>query len=99
PVEDCYAGLVWMADNAADLGVDPQRIIVMGGSAGGGLSAGVALLARDRGGPHLAGQLLLCPMIDDRNTSVASHQYAGLGTWPREMNLLGWSALLGDEAG
>lgn len=99
PVEDCYAGLEWMSANAADLGVDPTRIVVMGGSAGGGLSAGVALLARDRGGPHLAGQLLLCPMIDDRNTSIASHQYSGLGTWPREMNLLGWSALLGDKAG
>ena len=99
PVEDCYAGLEWMAENAADLGVDPSRIVVMGGSAGGGLSAGVALLARDRGGPDLAGQLLLCPMIDDLNTTPASHQYTGLGTWPRELNLLGWQALLGEKAG
>src|SRR5699024_12275233 len=71
----------------------------MGGSAGGGLAAGLALLARDRGGPALAGQLLLCPMIDDTNTTVSSHQYTGLGTWPREMNLLGWQALLGEAAG
>lgn len=99
PSEDCYAGLVWLADHAAELGVDPRRIVVMGGSAGGGLSAAMALMARDRGGPALAGQLLLCPMIDDTNTTCSSHQYTGLGTWPREMNLLGWQALLGETAG
>ncbi|PPK71276.1 alpha/beta hydrolase [Actinokineospora auranticolor] len=99
PVEDCYAGLVWMSKNAAELNVDPNRIVVMGGSAGGGLSAGVALLARDRGGPALAGQLLLCPMIDDTNTTVASHQYKGIGTWTREANLAGWFSLLGDKVG
>ncbi|WP_309114400.1 alpha/beta hydrolase [Saccharothrix sp.] len=99
PVEDCYAGLVWMAANAAELGVDPERIVVMGGSAGGGLSAGVALMARDRGGPKLAGQLLLCPMIDDTNTTVSSHQYLDTGTWTRETNLAGWRSLLGDAAG
>ncbi|MFD7061223.1 alpha/beta hydrolase [Streptomyces sp. NPDC059906] len=99
PVEDCYAGLRWMADNAAGLGVDARRIVVMGGSAGGGLSAGVALMARDRQGPHLAGQLLLCPMLDDGNTTVSSHQYADRGTWRRATNLLAWQALLGDGAG
>ncbi|MYX23721.1 alpha/beta hydrolase, partial [Streptomyces sp. SID8380] len=50
PVEDCYAGLVWTAEHAAELGFDPERIIIGGGSAGGGLAAGVALAARDRGG-------------------------------------------------
>ncbi|GAA0249608.1 alpha/beta hydrolase [Saccharothrix mutabilis subsp. mutabilis] len=99
PVEDCYAGLVWLADNAAELGVDPERIVVMGGSAGGGLSAAVALMARDRGGPKLVGQLLLCPMIDDTNTTVSSHQYPDTGTWTRETNLAGWRSLLGDAAG
>ncbi|WP_431784641.1 alpha/beta hydrolase [Streptomyces chumphonensis] len=99
PVEDCYAGLAWMARHAAELGVDPGRIVVMGGSAGGGLAAGVALMARDRGRPHLAGQLLLCPMLDDSNTTVSSHQYDDSGTWRREMNLLGWRALLGERAG
>ncbi|WP_271216017.1 alpha/beta hydrolase [Streptosporangium carneum] len=99
PVEDCYAGLKWMSENAAELGVDPRRIVVMGGSAGGGLSAGVSLLARDRKGPHLAGQLLLCPMLDDGNTTPSSHQYDGRGTWPRAMNLIGWRSLLGEKAG
>lgn len=99
PIEDCYAGLSWTVKNAAELYIDPERVVVMGGSAGGGLAAGLALLARDRGGPALAGQLLLCPMIDDTNTTVASHQYPGLGPWPREANLAGWQALLGDAVG
>jgi acetyl esterase/lipase len=99
PLEDCYAGLVWTATHAGDLGVDPDRIIVAGGSAGGGLAAAVALLARDRGGPSLAGQMLLCPMIDDRNDSPSSRQMAGRGVWDRNMNGTGWSALLGDGCG
>ncbi|WP_066949946.1 alpha/beta hydrolase [Microtetraspora fusca] len=99
PVEDCYAGLAWMSENAAELGVDSRRVVVMGGSAGGGLSAGVALLARDRGGPRLAGQMLLCPMLDDGNTTVSSRQYDGLGTWQRALNLVAWRALLGEKAG
>lgn len=99
PVEDCYAGLAWTAANAVELGIDPDRLIVMGGSAGGGLSAGVALLARDRRGPALVGQLLLCPMLDDRNDSVSSLQYPDSGTWTRQNNDIGWKALLGDAAG
>jgi acetyl esterase/lipase len=96
-LEDCYAALLWLHSHAAELGVDPDRIIVGGGSAGGCLAAGVALLARDRRGPVLAGQLLLCPMLDNTNTTVSSRQYDGIGTWQRETNLLAWSCLLGDE--
>ena len=96
-VEDNYAATAWVAGHAAELGADPARIVVMGGSAGGGFAAAVALMARDRGGPHLAGQLLLCPMLDNTNTTPASHQYAGLGTWTREANLLAWSCVLGEE--
>ncbi|GAA3045232.1 alpha/beta hydrolase [Actinokineospora globicatena] len=96
-VEDCYAGLVWLAENADELGVDPQRIVVTGASAGGGLSAGVALLARDRGGPHIAGQGLLCPMLDDRNTNVSTRQYDGRGAWDRNNNDTAWDAILGDK--
>jgi acetyl esterase/lipase len=99
PVEDCYAGLVWTAEHAAELGIDPERIVVAGGSAGGGLSAAVALLARDRGGPALLGQLLLCPMLDDRNDTPSSHQMTGRGVWDRTANDTGWTALLGNARG
>lgn len=98
-VEDCYAGLAWTAKNAVALGIDASRLIVMGGSAGGCLSAGVALLARDRGGPALAGQLLLTPMLDDRNQTVSSHQYDGVGTWDRSANIFCWHAVLGEDVG
>lgn len=96
-LEDCYAALLWLHAHAAELGVDADRIIVGGGSAGGCLAAGVALLARDRQGPALAGQLLLCPMLDNTNTTVSSLQYDGIGTWQREANLLAWSCLLGED--
>ncbi len=99
PVEDCYAGLVWTAAHAAELGLDPARILVAGGSAGGGLTAAVALLARDRGGPALIAQMLMCPMLDDRNDSVSSRQMEGLGIWDHTSNETGWTALLGAARG
>ena len=99
PVEDCYAGLVWTAEHAHELGVDPARIILGGASAGGGLAAAVALLARDRGGPALLAQMLLCPMLDDRNETPSSYQMAGLGVWDRAANEVGWTALLGAARG
>lgn len=99
PVEDCYAGLAWTAAHAGELGIDPGRIMVAGGSAGGGLAAAVALLARDRGGPALAAQMLMCPMLDDRNDTPSSGQMAGLGVWDRASNETGWTALLGAARG
>jgi acetyl esterase/lipase len=99
PVEDCYAGLVWTAEHADELGIDPGRLMVGGASAGGGLSAAVALLARDRGGPALLGQILMCPMLDDRNDTPSARQMAGLGVWDSGANATGWTALLGDARG
>ncbi|WP_246078641.1 alpha/beta hydrolase [Modestobacter excelsi] len=99
PVEDCYAGLVWTAEHAEELGIDPARIVVAGSSAGGGLAAAVALLARDRGGPALAAQMLMCPMLDDRNDTVSAQQMAGIGMWDRISNETGWTALLGESRG
>ncbi|WP_037605149.1 alpha/beta hydrolase [Streptacidiphilus rugosus] len=72
-VEDCYAALQWMAANAEELGIDPARIAVAGASAGGALSAALCLMARDRGGPAVAFQCLLIPLLDDRADS-ASHR-------------------------
>jgi acetyl esterase/lipase len=98
PVEDCYAALRWLADNAAMLGVDHARIGVMGDSAGGGLAAGVSLLARDRGGPPVAQQLLIYPMLDDR-TRMPDPQLLPFLTWTYDDNVTGWTALLGNSAG
>ncbi|MBT2408456.1 alpha/beta hydrolase [Streptomyces sp. ISL-87] len=99
PVEDCYAGFVWVAAHAAGLRIDADRIIIGGKSAGGGLAAALALLTRDRGGPTPIGQLLLCPMLDDRNNTYSSHQMAGIDTWDRTSNATAWQALLGDRYG
>ncbi|MGW4125854.1 alpha/beta hydrolase [Nocardia sp. NPDC004711] len=99
PVEDCYAGLVWTAENAAELGIDPDQIIITGASAGGGLAAGTALLARDRKGPHLKGQVLACPMLDDRDQTYSTTQFSEGGLWDRTSNLTGWNALLGERRG
>lgn len=94
-VEDCYDGLVWTAEHAAELGIDPSRIIVAGTSAGGGLAAGVTLLARDRVGPPIAAQVLICPMLDHRNNTESSRQFGGEpGVWTREMNDFGWRSVL-----
>ena len=99
PVEDCYAGLVWVHAHAAELGADPDRILVAGASAGGGLAAGVALLARDRQGPPLIGQVLMCPMLDDRAVTPSSTSLHGEGIWDTASNDTGWDALLGDRRG
>ncbi|MEU1424829.1 alpha/beta hydrolase [Kitasatospora sp. NPDC005751] len=99
PVEDCYAGLTWAAAHADRLGIDPARIVLGGKSAGGGLAAALALLTRDRGGPVPLGQLLLSPMLDDRDRTFSSHQLAGTDTWDRTSNATAWQALLGDRYG
>lgn len=98
-VEDCYAGLVWVARNAAELGVDRSWLVLAGHSAGAGLAAGTALLARDRRGPRAAGQLLLCPMLDDRELTPASRQLDGVGVWDRTANRTAWEARLGARRG
>ncbi|MFJ4844709.1 MULTISPECIES: alpha/beta hydrolase [unclassified Streptomyces] len=99
-VEDCYRGLLWVAEHAAELGIDPDRIVIAGASAGGGLTAGLALVARDRGTPAVAAQILICPMLDHRNSTVSSRQYSGgPGVWTRETNAFAWQSVLGDLAG
>ena len=97
PIEDCWAGLQYVSENLAELGIDPNRLIVAGMSAGGGLAAGLALMARDRGGVKLAGQLLMCPMLDESNDTESSHQFVDLGLWDRGSNDTGWNALLGNR--
>ena len=93
--EDCYAGLVWMARNAAELGFDPQRLAVYGGSAGGGLTIAVVLLARDRGFPAIRFQMPIYPMIDDANETPSSHEITDVGIWDRAANIEAWQWYLG----
>lgn len=95
--EDNYAATAWVSEHAAELGGDPEKLIVMGGSAGGGFAAAISLMARDRKGPAIAGQMLLCPMLDNTNASVSARQFDGIGTWQLESNLFAWSCVLGED--
>ena len=97
-LEDCYRALQWTVANAEVLGIDPSRIGVYGASAGGGLAAGLALLARDLGDIDLAFQFLQYPMLDDRQMTLSS-QHDELHLWSRRSNEFGWKAYLGDLYG
>ncbi|MGQ7297111.1 alpha/beta hydrolase [Quadrisphaera sp. KR29] len=98
PQEDVYAGLQHLAEHAEALGVNPAAGVVAGISAGAGLAASVALMARDRGGAQVAGQLLLAPMLDDRGTTCSTRQYP-TGMWNAVENELAWRSLLGERYG
>jgi acetyl esterase/lipase len=100
PLEDCYAALRWIAERAEQLGVDRERLAIAGASAGGGLAAGLALLARDRGEVPVRFQLLIYPMLDDRNQTPSSYEITDPRLiWTRDWNLIGWRAYLGREPG
>jgi acetyl esterase/lipase len=96
-VEDCYAALGWLTVNAGRLGVDPARIAVMGDSAGGGLAAGTALLARDRGDVRLVAQILIYPMLDSGTTRRSHPTLAPFLTWSEGDNATAWAALPRDD--
>ncbi|MCX7863441.1 MAG: alpha/beta hydrolase [Novosphingobium sp.] len=97
PVEDGFAGLKYLFDHAAAFGVDSARIAVMGDSAGGGIAAGIALLARNRG-LALKRQILIYPMLDDRNLEP-DPELVPFASWTYDNNYTGWHALLGDRLG
>jgi acetyl esterase/lipase len=99
PVEDCYRGFDWMSEHVDVLGIDPDRLVIAGGSAGGGLTAATALMARDRAGPRAVGQMMVCPMIDDRAITPSSTELVGEGVWDSIANATGWASLLGGAAG
>ena len=98
-IADCFAALNWMADNADELGIDKARIAIGGGSAGGGLTAGLALYNRDNKGPELAYQLMIYPMIDDTHDTPSGHADTCPTIWNRTVSFKAWKMYLGDEFG
>ena len=99
PLEDCYEALAHLIHNADALNLDPRRVIIGGVSAGGGLCAGLALLIRDRGLCAPLGQILIYPMIDDRNVHPADETHPDTLVWSRAYNRFGWQSYLGDLFG
>ncbi|MFD3942015.1 alpha/beta hydrolase [Streptomyces sp. NPDC058579] len=97
--EDGYTAYRWISDNATDLGLDPTRVGLAGQSGGGGIAATTALVIRDRGAATPLFQMLMYPMLDDRNTTDSSREFTDIGIWDRSTNLLAWQAVLGDRAG
>lgn len=95
PLDDCYSALCWLFNNTEQLKVDGSCIGIGGISAGAGLAAGLALLARDQGEVLPIFQALLCPMIDDRSITPSSHSITDERVWNRNSNIKGWQAYLG----
>jgi acetyl esterase/lipase len=97
--EDCYTGLSWLVRQAADLGIDAQRVVIAGSSSGGGSTASLALLVRDRREFGIAHQMLIYPMLDDRNDTPSAHLVTDARVWNRTKNEFAWRAFLGDTYG
>jgi acetyl esterase/lipase len=97
PLEDCYAALQWAQANSEHLHIDPTRIAVLGMSAGGGLAAALALLARDRNGPALCFQYLGIPELDDRLQTTSMQRFVDTPMWNRPNAELSWDYYLGDQ--
>lgn len=93
--EDCHAALRWLASSAAELGVDPDRLAVLGDSAGAGIAATTALFARDRGGPALAMQVLIEPVLDDRLQTHSMVTGTDTEVWHRANAVVSWQHYLG----
>jgi acetyl esterase/lipase len=97
-MEDCYAGLVWTAQHAEELGIDANKIAIGGGSAGGGMTARTVLLNRERQGVNIAYQLLQAPMIDNTHDTPSGRE-SGYLVWDRVDSFFGWRAYLGENPG
>ena len=98
-ISDSFTALNWMVDNASELGIDRRRVAIGGRSAGGGLSAGLALYNRDNNGPDLAFQLLIYPMLDDAHETPSSLEVTYPAVWNRDVSFKAWKMYLGDDYG
>ena len=97
PVDDCYAALSWMSNNATSLDFDPGRVAIFGGSAGGNLALATALKARDLAGPALCYVMALYPMVDHRNATPSAHEVTAVGAWDRRTNVEAWEWFLAGQ--
>jgi triacylglycerol lipase len=97
--DDCYAALLWIAEQGPALGFDTSKLTIGGESAGGGHAAALAIRVRDEGGPKIVLQLLGQPMLDDRTCALDPHPFTGEYVWTHALNKLGWGSLLGVEPG
>jgi acetyl esterase len=95
--DDCYTCLVWLAEQAHSLRIDPERVAVGGISAGAGLAAAISLAARDRGGPAICLQLLDVPVLDDRLETPSMREYTDTPLWTRADAAHSWAAYLGSS--
>jgi len=93
-VEDCYKTLEWVYENADRLGVDTDKIALVGESAGGNLSAAVAQMSRDRGGPKVAAQVLIYPTTDNEHVTESVTSFVDTPMFYSEANLFMWQQYL-----
>lgn len=97
-LEDCYTALCWIGEHRVARGLNPARVIVAGVSAGAGLAAGLALLARDRGGPPVHAQCLAQPSLADEPTTASRQKYVDTPLWSEASNTVSWQYYLRDNA-
>jgi acetyl esterase/lipase len=98
-VDDVYASLVWMSKNLSTFNIDPARFMIAGVSAGAGIAAGAILLSRDRKGPKVCAQMLVCPMLDDRCVTLSCRQFDDGRGFYTAWDRYAWKCVLGDDAG
>jgi acetyl esterase/lipase len=98
-LHDCYAALSFLHAEADPLGVDPARLALLGASAGGGLAAATALLARDLGGPPVCFQMLHIPELDDRLETPSMQKFVDSPLWNRPLAVKSWQFYLGELSG
>ncbi|MFF2479810.1 alpha/beta hydrolase [Paenibacillus sp. NPDC058071] len=98
-LQDCYSGLKWCIEHAEELAIDTEKVAIAGSSAGGGLTAGLALYIRDQKEFDIHHLRLRSPMLDDRTGITPEHPYAGEFVWTKRSNYFGWESVLGHEPG
>ena len=96
-INDCYEGLLWMESQKEKLKIDSSKIVLYGQSAGGGLVIATSMMVRDRGGPKIAFQMPIYPMLDDRHETPSSHEITDIGIWDREGSIEAWNWYLGGK--